>query len=92
MVRAGALADVRFAWRADATDEEFFTLTQSYGGRAEARDRNRARPHRCAASRCEWMEVDFDEHLAPFSYEACGFSPTPAGLLHLPGLPFAHPA
>ena len=41
---------------------------------------------------CEWMEVDFDEHLAPFSYEACGFSPTPAGLLHLPGLPFADPA
>ena len=22
---------------------------------------------------CEWMEVDFDEHLAPFYYEACGF-------------------
>lgn len=32
---------------------------------------------------CEWMEVDFDEHLSPFYYEACGFTPTPAGLVHL---------
>lgn len=35
---------------------------------------------------CEWMEVDFDEHLAPFYYGACGFAPTPAGLVHLPDL------
>lgn len=35
---------------------------------------------------CEWMEVDFDEPLAPFYYDACGFAPTPAGLLHLPDL------
>ena len=33
---------------------------------------------------CEWMEVDFDEDLAPFYYDACGFAPTPAGLLYLP--------
>jgi GNAT superfamily N-acetyltransferase len=32
---------------------------------------------------CQWMEVDFDEPLAPFYLEACGFVPTPAGLLHL---------
>ena len=38
---------------------------------------------------CEWLEVDFDEHLAPFYYDACGFVPTPAGLLHLPDLHFA---
>ncbi len=37
---------------------------------------------------CEWMEVDFDEHLAPFYYGACGFVPTPAGLLRLPELHF----
>jgi ribosomal protein S18 acetylase RimI-like enzyme len=36
------------------------------------------------AAGCEWMEVDFDESLAPFYYDACGFSPTPAGLMHLP--------
>ncbi len=38
---------------------------------------------------CEWLEVDFDEHLAPFYYDACGFLPTPAGLLHLPDLHLA---
>lgn len=35
---------------------------------------------------CEWLEVDFDEELAPFYFGACGFQPTPAGLLHLPEL------
>ncbi len=32
---------------------------------------------------CEWMEVDFDDHLATFYFDACGFTPTRAGLLHL---------
>jgi ribosomal protein S18 acetylase RimI-like enzyme len=37
---------------------------------------------------CEWLEVDFDntEGLAAFYFEACGFRPTNAGLLHLPDL------
>jgi len=33
---------------------------------------------------CEWLEVDFDDHLAPFYYDACGFVPAPAGLIRLP--------
>jgi ribosomal protein S18 acetylase RimI-like enzyme len=40
---------------------------------------------------CEWMEVDFEERLAPFYYGACGFVPTRAGLLHLPDLRLADP-
>jgi len=35
---------------------------------------------------CEWLEVDFDESLAPFYIAACGFEPTAAGLIHLPDL------
>jgi GNAT superfamily N-acetyltransferase len=35
---------------------------------------------------CEWLEVDFDERLATFYFDACGFAPTAAGLLHLPDL------
>ena len=31
---------------------------------------------------CEWMHVDYEPRLAPF-YEACGFEPTPAGLIRL---------
>jgi ribosomal protein S18 acetylase RimI-like enzyme len=33
---------------------------------------------------CEWMEVDFEDELAPFYYDACGFVRTQAGLIHLP--------
>jgi len=32
---------------------------------------------------CEFLHVDFDDHLAPFYYGACGFRPTRAGLLEL---------
>jgi ribosomal protein S18 acetylase RimI-like enzyme len=35
---------------------------------------------------CEWLEVDFEQHLASFYYEACGFRPTPAGLIRLPDM------
>jgi ribosomal protein S18 acetylase RimI-like enzyme len=31
----------------------------------------------------EWLHVDFDDELAPFYFEACGFEPTPAGLIRL---------
>lgn len=32
---------------------------------------------------CEWLHVDFDERLADFYFRACGFRPTPAGLIRL---------
>jgi GNAT superfamily N-acetyltransferase len=32
---------------------------------------------------CEWMHVDFDDHLRPFYFDACGFTPTNAGLIAL---------
>jgi GNAT superfamily N-acetyltransferase len=32
---------------------------------------------------CEWMHVDFDDDLRPFYLEACGFTPTNAGLISL---------
>ena len=35
------------------------------------------------AAGCDWMEVDFEPHLAGFYYQACGFAPTHAGLLRL---------
>jgi ribosomal protein S18 acetylase RimI-like enzyme len=46
----------------------------------------RAASHAKAAG-CEWLHVDFEEHLAPFYFGACGFRSTPAGLIHLPTLP-----
>ncbi|HKA67847.1 MAG TPA: GNAT family N-acetyltransferase [Actinomycetes bacterium] len=35
------------------------------------------------AAGCEYLHVDFDDHLAAFYYGACGFQPTSAGLLAL---------
>jgi GNAT superfamily N-acetyltransferase len=31
----------------------------------------------------EWMRVDFEDHLRPFYFDACGFKPTNAGLIEL---------
>jgi ribosomal protein S18 acetylase RimI-like enzyme len=39
------------------------------------------------AAGCEWLHVDFDDELAEFYFEACGFKPTQAGLINLPSLP-----
>jgi ribosomal protein S18 acetylase RimI-like enzyme len=38
------------------------------------------------AAGCEWLHVDFEPELAPFYFDACGFRPTDAGLIHLPSL------
>ena len=35
------------------------------------------------AAGCDWLHVDFDNHLRPFYFDACGFTPTNAGLIAL---------
>lgn len=32
---------------------------------------------------CEWLHVDFEDHLRAFYLDACGFEPTNAGLIRL---------
>jgi GNAT superfamily N-acetyltransferase len=32
---------------------------------------------------CEWLHVDFDDHLRSFYFDSCGFTPTNAGLIAL---------
>jgi GNAT superfamily N-acetyltransferase len=32
---------------------------------------------------CEWLHVDFEDHLRAFYFDACGFTPTDAGLINL---------
>jgi GNAT superfamily N-acetyltransferase len=39
---------------------------------------------RAGAAGCEWLHVDFDDDLRPFYFDACGFTPTNAGLKRLP--------
>lgn len=36
-----------------------------------------------ATAGCEWLHVDFDDHLRPFYFDACGFTPTNGGVLLL---------
>lgn len=35
------------------------------------------------AAGCEWLHVDFEDHLRKFYFGACGFEPTNAGLIAL---------
>jgi GNAT superfamily N-acetyltransferase len=35
------------------------------------------------AAGCEWLHVDFEEERRAFYFDACGFTPTPAGLIAL---------
>jgi GNAT superfamily N-acetyltransferase len=35
------------------------------------------------AAGCQWLHVDFEEHLRPFYVDACGFQDTAAGLIAL---------
>jgi len=32
---------------------------------------------------CEWLHADFEDHLRPFYFGGCGFTPTNAGLISL---------
>jgi len=38
------------------------------------------------AAGCEWLHVDFEGHLRAFYFDACGFTPTDAGLINLKAL------
>ena len=35
------------------------------------------------AAKCEWLHVDFEDHLRDFYFRSCGFVPTDAGLVAL---------
>jgi len=35
------------------------------------------------AAGCEWLHVDFGPHLRAFYFDACGFTPTDAGVISL---------
>lgn len=37
-----------------------------------------------AAAGCDWLHVDFEDHLRAFYLESCGFAATDAGVIRLP--------
>jgi ribosomal protein S18 acetylase RimI-like enzyme len=84
----GALVGfVNVAW--DGGDHAFLIDTKvrpDHQRRGIGTELVRIAARRAKDAGCEWLEVDFDERLVPFYFDACGFQPTPAGLLHLPAL------
>jgi ribosomal protein S18 acetylase RimI-like enzyme len=81
---AALVGFVNVAWDGGAHAFVLDTLTaagarrRGIGTRLVALAAERAR-----AAGCEWLHVDFDDHLGPFYLDACGFSPTAAGLIDL---------
>ncbi len=71
----------------DGGDHAFLIDTKTHGGHQRkgigTRIVHLAAQHAKVAG-CEWLHVDFDAHLAAFYFDACGFRPTDAGLIHLP--------
>jgi ribosomal protein S18 acetylase RimI-like enzyme len=78
------LGFVNVAW--DGGDHAFLLNTKvrsEYQRSGIATEVVRVAVARSQAAGCEWLHVDFEEHLAPFYFDACGFRPTLAGLIHL---------
>ena len=85
--RRGALlvGFVNVAW--DGGDHAFLLDTKTRGGFQHRGIATRvvamAAEHARDAG-CEWLHVDFRPELSAFYFDACGFRPTDAGLIHLP--------
>ena len=78
---------VNVAW--DGGDHAFLIDTKvrlDHQRRGIATELVRIAARHAKAAGCEWLHVDFDEPLGAFYYDACGFTPAPAGVMHLPDL------
>jgi ribosomal protein S18 acetylase RimI-like enzyme len=73
----------------DGGDHAFLIDTKTHGAyqrRGIGTRVVRLAAEQAKAAGCEWLHVDFDPDLASFYFDACGFRPTEAGLIHLPSL------
>ena len=78
---------VNVAW--DGGDHAFLIDTKTRGEhqhRGVGTALVRLAAEHASAAGCEWLHVDFEPELASFYFDACGFRPTSAGLIHLPSL------
>ena len=70
----------------DGADHAFLIDTKTHGSVQRQGIGTRvvalATAHAKAAGH-EWLHVEFDPHLRPFYFDACGFEPTDAGLIKL---------
>ena len=76
---------VNVAW--DGGDHAFLIDTKTHGLHQREGIGKRVvqlAAQQAKAAGCEWLHVDFDADLETFYFDACGFRPTAAGLIHLP--------
>ncbi|HET6753377.1 MAG TPA: GNAT family N-acetyltransferase [Jiangellaceae bacterium] len=75
---------VNVAW--DGGDRAFLVDTKTLGScqrRGIGTEVVRRAALHAKAVACEWLPVDFEPDLTPLYFDACGFRPTDAGLIHL---------
>jgi hypothetical protein len=73
---------VTYRWRGPLTDTEMVDLVHAHGGRPARGWWDQIRAYSLG-----WVTARTpDGALAPFYFDACGFRPTDAGLIHLPSL------
>jgi ribosomal protein S18 acetylase RimI-like enzyme len=78
---------VNVAW--DGSDHAFLLDTKTRGDvqrRGIATNLVALAVQHAKAAGCEWLHVDFRAEHSPFYFDACGFRPTDAGLIHLSSL------
>jgi hypothetical protein len=80
--------NITYRWRGEFTNEALNHLHAEGFGHPLLADEWWAQVTRhslgwvCAA-RCEWLHVDFEDHLREFYFDRCGFEPTNGGLVKL---------
>jgi ribosomal protein S18 acetylase RimI-like enzyme len=87
-IRDGSLAGfVNVAW--DGSDHAFLIDTKVRSDlqrQGIGENLVRLATEHAKTAGCEWLHVDYEEQLRPFYVNACGFRPTPAGVIHLTSL------
>ena len=73
---------VNVAW--DGGDHAFLLDTKTHGDHQRGSELVNIAVRNARAVGCEWLHVDFEPHLEPFYFNACGFKRTGAGLIYLP--------
>jgi hypothetical protein len=82
--RGEHVGNVNFQWDGGIQDFILYTMYSTKAGRLGFGTRLvEVAVEKARGTDCEWLHVDFDGHLRAFYFEACGFTPTNAGLIKL---------